>query len=174
MTAPQEVSFWRGKELDEYETSQATVRIKYIYLNHPFKKSAQRECDACGHCGARCFLEGLSPSGGPATQPTPAGGLVKQAVPVGPTIGGAASAAAVVKELTMLKGLKDRGLIDSPGFKCLRDGLMTEFTAGSTNMVVAGPPTCLGCGCPAPCQCSLVANARVCVGCGDPTPCSCS
>ena len=174
MTAPQEVSLRRGGQVDAYETDQAASRIKYIHLKHPFVKAARRECDPCGHCGARCFLEGLSSSGSSPAQSLPAGGLAGQAAPGDPPVGGATRAAAVVSELHALRGLKESGLVDSPDFKRLRDGLVRGYAAGSSNALTARSPMCPGCDSALPCQCSSAANKPVCLGCGDPTPCSCA
>ena len=43
MTAPQEVSLWRGKKLDEYETGQMRTRITYLRLSYTFSESERKE-----------------------------------------------------------------------------------------------------------------------------------
>ena len=58
MTAPQEISLWRGRKVDTYETAQMDVRVKYYYLKHSFEEAARIECLPCGHCAGRVFLEG--------------------------------------------------------------------------------------------------------------------
>ncbi len=60
MTAPQEVTLWRGKRVDDYETEQMRSRIKYRKLTHTFAKEERKEAPPCGHCGARVYLEGRS------------------------------------------------------------------------------------------------------------------
>ena len=53
MTAPQEVSLYRGKQLDTHETRQMAARIKYVRLSHVYDGSDRKEAESCGHCGAR-------------------------------------------------------------------------------------------------------------------------
>ena len=63
MTAPQEVALHHGKKRDDYETTQMSNRIYYIRSTHEFKKDPDApELKPCGHCGARVYLEGLSPT----------------------------------------------------------------------------------------------------------------
>jgi hypothetical protein len=57
LTAPQEVSLWRGRQIDHGETAQMNARIKYLKLSHIYQDGVDRkECKECGHCGARLYL----------------------------------------------------------------------------------------------------------------------
>jgi hypothetical protein len=130
MTAPQEVSLWRGKKRDDYETEQMNSRIKYRRLTHAFEKKDRVEAEPCAHCGARFYLEGRSapaPATAPATTPSasPASGqpaasssgdlAAPQTPQPQPTTG-----QGMVQGLMGLKVLKDEGLLDTPEFQRLK------------------------------------------------------
>ena len=105
MTAPQEIALWRGKKMDQYETEQMDVRVKYIHLRHTFAESQRVECNPCGHCTGRVYLEGLHKK---TATPTAASGMVA-AAPVAKRV---RTGSEVVKELAELVHLHDMGVVD--------------------------------------------------------------
>lgn len=70
MTAPQKVTFLRGRRIDMYETAQMDARIRYVALSHTFEEHV--ECKPCGHCGANFYLEGLTNSFPSSSSASPA------------------------------------------------------------------------------------------------------
>ena len=121
ITAPQEISLWRGKRIDEYETNQMRTRVKYFQLHHPFQEHERSDVQPCGHCGARFYLEGREPGAGGAAASSgqAAGALLPLQVAVAGG-GPAPSAAQVVADgptakkaktgLEMLDALQRHGL----------------------------------------------------------------
>ena len=165
MAAPQEVSLKRGNKVGDYETSQAAVRIKYFHLTHTYAVDERRECSECGHCGARCYLEGLSSRGADSTQAAPARDAQRQPDP------GASDTSTIVSELCKLRQLKEDGMVDDVEYKWLRDSVMGKF---AHNAPLAKPLMCRACCSQLPCLCSGTPTAPTCPACGDPKPCTCS
>ena len=127
MTAPQPVSLWRGKRLDEYETEQMNSRIKYRKLTHTFEKKDRKEVKPCGHCGARLYLEGRSEASlvvVPSAQTSTASSSADVAVPATPPR--PTTGLGKVQALKDLKDLKDTGLLDTPELQRLKAQVLSE------------------------------------------------
>ena len=135
MTAAQEVSLWRGRRLDQYETAQASVRIKYYHLTHTYAEADRVDCPPCGHCGARVWLEPLveNASSLPAADSAPpvaaidaAGGGSGRVVRRRLTGKRAprARASEVVATLAALVELKEKGCVDDAQCEMLRAGVL--------------------------------------------------
>ena len=119
LTSPQEIMLFKGKAVDIYETDQMRGRVRYLMLSHAFEGSARVEVPPCGHCGARFYLEGRSPSGQPRESSNAPPALALEVAP-------RKRAHDVVNELATLLSLKAGGLIDSPEAKRLKDKLVAE------------------------------------------------
>ena len=119
LTAPQEVSLWRGKKRDEDETGQMSARIKYRKLTHAFKGSERKELLPCAHCGAHLYLEGRS-----GAQPPPQQASSSSALPAAPQTPPASNppktGQETVQALKDLKELKDAGVLDTPELRRLK------------------------------------------------------
>ena len=137
LAAPQEVALYRFKKLDVGETAQMRARIKYLQLSHTYADGVDRvECDPCGHCGARLYLEGEvgpAPLSLPAASVPPASaGVLPPPPPPLPAPGSAPAAKRsktakdIIHELAQAKSLKDAGVIDSPELKKLKDKLLKD------------------------------------------------
>ena len=122
LTAPQEVSLWRGKRVDEFETEQTRCRIKRLRHHYAYLGAERKEVEPCGHCGARLYLEGsledfaAAPPAAPNLPITPA----RQA-------SSERSAVAVIQTMKDLKRLKDGGVIDTPEFKKLESKALEDL-----------------------------------------------
>ena len=113
MTAPQKVSFWRGKKLDQYETDQASVRIKYYQLVREYVESARRKCEPCGHCSARFYIEPQPQVTAP--EPAPTNVVISE-----PESKRSRTASDVVHDLVALEQLQDTGGVSSSQYDALR------------------------------------------------------
>ena len=140
-----EYALYRGKQRDDYETQQMSNRIDYSKFTHQFVNDESRiEAKACGHCGARVYLEawdekvgsvvGAAAPGpsGAARLPSFGGGAVP-ALPVAtvasssPSAKKARLATEVVKALAEAKALMDAGCIGSGDFDKLKGKLLKEM-----------------------------------------------
>ena len=117
MTAPQEVTLWRGKRVDDYETEQMRSRIKYRKLTHTFAKEERKEAPPCGHCGARVYLEGRS-TATPVTEA--ASSSADAAAPAPRTPPKRKTGQEMVQALKDLKDLKDACVLDTPELQRLK------------------------------------------------------
>lgn len=135
LTASQEVSLWRGKKVDEYETEQMRSRIKYRKLTHEFKKEDRREAIPCAHCGARVYLEGRPAITAALAQALPASFFLAPSLQSASSSSGAAapqtpppqptSGQGMVQALLELKGLKDAGVLNTPELQRLKDKVLS-------------------------------------------------
>ena len=133
ITAPQEISLYRGKKRDDYETSQIAARVKYEYLSHPVPESERKETAACAHCGARCYLEGgkaafsFQPA---ALEADPRSSRqTSQAstdLPQSP-VKKARCGTEVLEALKEVQGLKTSGLLDTPEAKALKNKILRDL-----------------------------------------------
>ena len=126
MTAPQEVSLWRGKELDEYETGQMRTRITYLRLSYTFSESERKEMKPCGRCGAHLYLEGRMHNEVDRVENSAPGSSSSSSHSLGPICGKKRTAAEMIHELTALKDLKEAGVIDSPEVRRLKAKLFED------------------------------------------------
>jgi len=121
MTAPAEVKLLqRGVEVTG-ETKQMRQRIQYFYMNHQIPDEQREEVlKHCGHCTARLYLEGRTPTARqPAQQRPPSSSSAPS--PKRRRL----SPQEVVKELTDLKALLDAGLLTATELQDLKTRLLS-------------------------------------------------
>jgi hypothetical protein len=126
MTAPQEVSLYRGKKRDDYETDQMASRVKYCKLTHKFEEKDRVEAKECAKCGAKVYLEGraaptqaLTASASQGPEPTAATASCNVGAPQTPESQPSTGWRAV-QALKDLKELKEAGVLDSPELQRLK------------------------------------------------------
>ena len=133
-TAPQEISLYRGRKRDDYETSQMANRVKYTYMSYIIPGQQRKEVDPCGYCGAKLYLEGDSQASSSQTPPPampPAGSKRTQAQTSQPSAPGDQGTPKKVKTgmdmlsaLKDLQDLKEKGLLDTPQAKGLKEKIL--------------------------------------------------
>ena len=130
MTAPQEVSLYRGKKRDDYETEQMNSRVKYHKLTHEFLEKDRVEAEECAKCGAQLYLEGRAPpaQGFPASASQGSGSTAASApgnvsAPQTPTPR-LPTAQGMVQALKDLKELKEARVLDTPEFQRLKANVL--------------------------------------------------
>jgi len=138
ITAPQEITLYRGRKRDEYETSQTNRRIKYIQLSYTIPEALRKETDPCMYCGARLYLEGVrdivqdvpelpgssSSSGTKRDHAQVAVGSTQQGTQAKPRL-----SESVVQRLKDVQSLKESGIIDTPESKSLKDTVLSDLAA---------------------------------------------
>ena len=131
LTAPQEISLYRGKQRDEYETKQMRTRVKYCNITAEIKKEDLKEVDPCAHCAARVYLEGLVTTGQAASSSS---GVKRPAEQMGNSSSSQAGPATrpktgmeMVVALKELQELKAGGIIDSPQAKSLKEKILSDL-----------------------------------------------
>ena len=141
ITAPQEISLYRAKRRDEYETKQMHHRVKYMYLSYEIPEALRKETDPCMHCGARLYLEGVSSSvqvreALPASSASSSSGVKRDHSQVSVECKTQLSVEArpkvsdcVVQRLKDVQSLKDSGIINTPESKSLKDKILADLTA---------------------------------------------
>ena len=134
LTAPQEVSLYRGKKRDENETKQMRTRIKYMTLRHTFEEPFRVEAGPCGPCGAKVYLEGCGGGGhanamlasGAADLPVPSPSLSAEAAASLPPPKRQRTGADIVHELKQLAELQAAGCIDADEFNRLKAKILAD------------------------------------------------
>ena len=133
MTAPQEVSLWRGKHRDDYETAQMSRRISYRRLTYSVPEDQRKETKPCAHCGARLYLEGAAQAG--AVRPVEPASSSAEGVKRNASEMEAAAASQpsssrqktgleMLQALEQLHSLKQDGLLNSPEAKKLKERIL--------------------------------------------------
>ena len=145
ITAPQEISYYRGRKRDAYETSQMEHRVKYIHLFHLILEASRRECESCAHCGARLYLEGSSGTSAADMQleTQSAGGV--SAVKRNLSQTGASSSTdehvsskprlseSVLGRLQEVHTLMQAGILDQTESKRLKDQIMADLASAKSS-----------------------------------------
>ena len=145
LTAPQEVSLYRGKKRDENETGQMRTRIKCVTLRHTFGEQFRVEAGPCGPCGAKVYLEGCGGAVPGAASSSDGGGHANAMLASGaahlpvlsPSLSAEAAAslpppkrqrtgADIVHELKQLAELQAAGCIDADEFNRLKAKILAD------------------------------------------------